>query len=89
MYVAIPCSNFHSYIKLKHDAYMDGTLVITHDELILLATNKFNLLKQKVIRGTKSPDEERIAAMQAELTALKGQLALGSQPQEDCRRQEG
>ena len=27
--------------------------------------------------GTKSPDEERIVAMQAELTALKGQLALG------------
>jgi hypothetical protein len=76
-YAAVPCSNFRSYIKRKHEAYTDGTLLINYDELILLATNKYNLLKQDGTWGAKSPDEERIVAMQAELTALKGQLALG------------
>ena len=75
-YAAVPCSNFRSYIKRKHDAYTDGTLIISHDELILLANNKFNLLKSEGSWGAKSPDEERIVAMQAELTALKGQFAL-------------
>jgi hypothetical protein len=76
-YAAVPCSNFCSYIKRKHDGYTDGTLIISHDELILLANNKFkNLLKSKGSWGAKSPDEERIVVMQAELTALKGQFAL-------------
>jgi hypothetical protein len=39
---------------------------------LLLATNKYNLLVQEGKWGTKSPDEENIIAMQAELTALKG-----------------
>ena len=76
-YAAVPCSNFRQYIKRKHEAYTDGTLIIAYDELILLATNKYNLLKQEGTWGAKSLDEERIVAMQAELTALKGQLALG------------
>ena len=76
-YAAIPCSNFREYIKRKHEAYTDGTLIIAYYELILLATNKYNLLKQEGTWGAKSLDEECIVAMQAELTALKGQLALG------------
>jgi hypothetical protein len=46
-YMVIPCNNFRSYIKRKQDAYTDGTLTLTHKELIMLATNKFNLLKQE------------------------------------------
>jgi hypothetical protein len=72
MYMVIPCHNFRSYIKRKQDAYTDGTLTLTHKELIMLATNKFNLLKQEGTWGTKSPDKVKIVAMQAELTALKG-----------------
>ncbi len=45
-------------------------------EFIMLATNKFNLLKQEGTWGAKSPDEDKIVAMQAELTALKGQFHL-------------
>jgi hypothetical protein len=41
-----------------------------------LATNKFNLLKQEGTWGAKSPDEDKIVAMQAELPALRGQLQL-------------
>jgi hypothetical protein len=46
-YMVIPCHNFRSHIKHKQDAYTDGTLTLTHEELIMLATNKFNLLKQE------------------------------------------
>ncbi len=46
-YMVVPCNNFRSYIKRKQDAYTDGTLTLVHEELIMLATNKFNLLKQE------------------------------------------
>jgi hypothetical protein len=75
-YMVIPCNNFRSYIKCKHDAYTDGTLTLMHKELIMLATNKFNLLKQEGTWGANSPDEDKIVAMQAELTAFRGQLQL-------------
>jgi hypothetical protein len=47
-----------------------------HKELTMLATNKFTLLKQEGTWGAKSLDEDKIVAMQAELTALKGQFQL-------------
>jgi hypothetical protein len=65
------------YIKNKADQYTDGTATFTHKEHILLATNKYNLLVQTGEWGAKSLTEEKIVAMQAELTALKGQFALG------------
>ncbi len=46
-YMVVPCNNFRSYIKRKQDAYTDGTLALMHEELIMLASNKFNLLKQE------------------------------------------
>jgi hypothetical protein len=70
------CHNFRSYIKRKQDAYTDGSLTLTHEELIMLGTNMFNLLKQEGPWGAKSPNEDKIVAMQAELTALKGQFQL-------------
>ena len=48
----------------------------THEELILLATNKYNLLVQSGEWGAKSLEEEKIIAMQAEFMALKGQFVL-------------
>jgi hypothetical protein len=76
VYMVVPCHNFRSYIKHKLDAYTDWTLTLTHKELVMLATNKFNLLKQEGMWGAKSPDEEKIMAMQAKLTTLKGQFQL-------------
>jgi hypothetical protein len=75
-YIVIPCNNFKSYIKRKQYAYTDGTLALMHKELIMLATNKFNLLKHEETWGAKSPDKDKIVAMQAELTALRGQFQL-------------
>jgi hypothetical protein len=46
-YMVVPCQNFRSYIKRKQDAYTDRKLTLSHKELIMLATNKFNLLKQE------------------------------------------
>jgi hypothetical protein len=75
-YMVVPCNNFRSNIKRKQVAYTNGTLTLTHKELIMLAANKFNLLKQEGTWGAKSPDEDKIVAMQAELTALRGQFQL-------------
>jgi hypothetical protein len=75
-YMIVPCNNFRSYIKRKQYAYTDGTLTLTHKVLIMLATNKFNLLKQEGTWGAKSPDEDKIVVMQAEPTALRGQFQL-------------
>jgi hypothetical protein len=75
-YMVAPCHNVRSYIKHKQDAYTDGTLTLTHKELNMLATNKFNLLKQEETWGAKSPDKDKIVAMQAELTTLNGQFEL-------------
>jgi hypothetical protein len=76
VYMVIPCNNFRSYIKRKQDAYTDGTLTLMHEELIILATNKFNLLKQEGTWGANSPDKDKIMAMQAVLSTLRGQFQL-------------
>ena len=73
----VPCALFRLYIKNKADQYTNGTATFTHNELILLATNKFNLLVQTGEWGAQTLEEENIVTMQAELTALKGQFALG------------
>ena len=77
-YSVVPCALFRLYIKNKADQYTDGTATFTHEELILLATNKYNLLVQSGEWGARTFEEEKIIAMQAELTALKGQFVLGS-----------
>ncbi len=71
MYTVVPCHNFRSSIKRKQNVYTDGTLTLTHTELIMFATNKFNLLKQEGTWRAKSSDKDKILAMQAELTPLK------------------
>jgi hypothetical protein len=75
-YMVVLCHNFRSNLKRKQDTYMDGTITLTHEELIMLVTIKFNLLKQGGMWGAKSPDEDKIVAMQAKLTDLKGQFQL-------------
>jgi hypothetical protein len=46
-YAVVPCFKFRTYIKQKQDNYTDGSLKLTHEELIVLATNKYNLLVQE------------------------------------------
>jgi hypothetical protein len=75
-YSVVPCAHFCLYIKGKRDGYTNGTAIYTHEQLILLASNKYNLLVQEGIFGAKLLEEEKIIAMQAELMALKGQFVL-------------
>ena len=49
---------------------------LTYESLMALATNKYNTLKQKGQWGVKSPDEQMIVALQAQVDALKGDLKL-------------
>ncbi len=77
-YSVVPCAHLCLYIKGKHDDYTDGMATYTHEELILLTSNKYNLLMQEGIFGAKSLKKEKIIAMQVELTALKGQFVLAS-----------
>ena len=76
-YLLVPCYNFTKYMSNKHDAYLDGNLsTITHEALMSMAKRKFDFLKTKGKWGAKSPDDEKIVAMAAEIKALKGQLKL-------------
>ncbi len=72
----VPCALFCLYIKGKCNDCTDGTAIYTHEQLILLASNKYYLLVQEGIFGAKLLEEEKIIAMQAELMALKGQFVL-------------
>ncbi len=75
-YSVFPCYNFMTYMKRQHDNYLDGKLTITHEALMALAKAKMDYLKLKGKWGAKSPDNEKIVAMAAKITALKGQLKL-------------
>jgi hypothetical protein len=66
------------YIKGKRDGYTNGMTIYTHEQHILLASNKYNLLMQEDIFGAKFLKEEKIIAMQAELTYMEGQFFLAS-----------
>jgi hypothetical protein len=63
-------------MKRQHDDYLDGKLTLTHEALMASAKAKMDYLKLKGKWGAKSPDDKKIMAMAAEITALKGQLKL-------------
>jgi len=75
-YSVVPCALFCLYIKNKADTYTNGMATFTHKELILLATNKYNLLMQNGEWGSKLLEEEKISTIQAKLTTLKGLFVL-------------
>ncbi len=72
----MPCYHFKSYMKQKHNNFLDGTLTITHEALMAFAKSHFNYLKTTGQWGVKSPDDKKIVVMMAEINALKGQLKL-------------
>ncbi len=50
--------------------------MLTHDVLLMMAKTKYDWLVSKKKWGAKSPDDEKIVAMAAELKSLKGRLKL-------------
>jgi hypothetical protein len=76
-YSVVPCYNFKQYIKCQHEDYLDGKLTsITHENLMTSAMRKYDYLKVKCQWGTKLPDDKKIVAMSAAISALKGHLKL-------------
>ena len=75
-YLVVPCYHFKTYMKQKHNGYLDGTLTLTHEVLMAFAKAHFDYLKNTGQWGAKSPDDKKIMAMAAEINALKGQLKL-------------
>ena len=63
-------------MKQKHNGYLDGTLTMTHEVLMAFAKAHFDYLKLSGQWGAKSPDDEKIVAMAAEINNLRGQLKL-------------
>jgi hypothetical protein len=76
-YLLVPCYHFTKYISTKHDEYLDGNLTsLTHEAMMSMAKRKFDFLKTKGKWGAKSPNDEKIVAMAAEINSLKGKLKL-------------
>ena len=74
-YLAVPDDTFRKYILSKQERYHDGELgaTYTHESLMAQASAKFAFLKVRDVWGAKSPEEERLVALIAE---LKGKLKL-------------
>ena len=76
-YAAVPDYKFKTYMSKKQDAYHDGDLGtgFTHKKLMAQATAKFTYLTTRGMWGSKSPNEEKLIAMIAD---LKGKLNLST-----------
>jgi len=60
-----------------HDEYLKSNLTsLTHEAMMSMAKCKFDFLKTKGKWGAKSPDDEKIMAMAAEINSLESQLKL-------------
>jgi hypothetical protein len=77
-YSVVPCYHFKKYISRQHEDYLDGILgsTFTHEVLLTRAMRKYDYLHTKGMWGAKSPNDEKIVAMAAALTKLKGKLKL-------------
>ena len=51
---------FVRYIENKIEAWEDGVLVVSPDQLMLLARQKFDLLKEKGVWNAPSEEEEKL-----------------------------
>ena len=75
-YLVVPCYHFKTYMKQKHNSYLDGLLTLTHKVLMAYAKAHFDYLKNTGQWGAKSPHNKKIVAMAAKINAPKGQLKL-------------
>jgi hypothetical protein len=87
-YLVKPCYHFKSYMKQKHNNFLDGMLTITHKALMAFAKSHFDYLKTTGQWGAKSPNDKKIVAMAAEINTLKGQLKLDPKLSAIAKRQQ-
>ena len=62
---------FVRYIEKKLEAWEDGMLVVSPDQLMLWARQKFDLLKEKGVWNAPSEEEEKLIALRAEVAFIK------------------
>ena len=77
----IPDVTFHDYMRGLQDNWMDQTVDMkdkTHKDIMQKAKAKFDLLLKSAKWGTKSPDQEKIVALEAQLKELQD-LKLSTQ----------
>ena len=74
-YHVLPCYNFKTYIRRHYNDYLDSKLInLTHEALTTSALCKYDWLRMKGQWGAKSPDDEKIVSMAAQINTLKGHL---------------
>jgi hypothetical protein len=79
---AVPVTKFVTYIETKEDSHDDGTLTASSDEIIILATQRYNLMVERKEWSLETSKKDEVIAMRAELDNLKGQLALSTKTKE-------
>ncbi len=78
-YKAVQDSDFVRYITQKEEEYFEdenGASALTYEELIAMATNKYNALIAQGCLGVKSPSEQKIVALTLQIETLNGDLKL-------------
>jgi len=72
--LGVPDATFHEYIRRLQDDWMDQTGDMrdaTHEDIMKKAKAKFDLLVNSGKWGGKSPDQEKIIALEAHVKELK------------------
>ena len=70
----VPDATFHDYMRRLQDDWMNQTGDMkdaTHEDIMQKANAKYDLLINSGKWGAKSPDQEKIAALEAQLKELK------------------
>lgn len=76
-YKSVKDRTFVQYIVLKESDYEEGSSQLTYTKLMLLADNKYKILKEKGEWCAPSAEEEKIIALQADLKKLRSQQKGG------------
>jgi hypothetical protein len=73
-YEQVNDQSFHTYIAHKKEAYEEGSEQMTVTTLMNLALTKYNLLAHKKSWLKKSPEEEQMVALAAQLKQAKAKI---------------
>jgi hypothetical protein len=73
-YEAVNDKSFRTYIAHKKEAYEDGSEQLTVPSLMKLALTKYNLLTDQTSWCKKSPEEEQMVALSAQLEQAKAEI---------------
>ena len=70
-YVLVPDDDFKDYIKDHKNDYEDGKIDLNADELMKIAKNKYEILKEQGTWQKPSKEGEEIIALKAEIAQLR------------------